>query len=74
MFYRKLSTKPMAEQLVTIKAMDLFGIYVYRRSYADNGGAVVLELTRLTGHPPALPRADGAISFFRLNRGRGGRA
>ena len=65
-FYRALAQKPMAEQLATIKAMGFSGIYVHRAGYADNGAAVVQEITRLTGNAPAMNRADGGVSFFKL--------
>ena len=66
-FFRALADKPMAEQLATVKDMGFSGVYVQRLGYADDGESVIREITRLTGKPPALQRADGGISFFRLD-------
>lgn len=64
--FRRLAKKPLSEQLAAIKQMGFAGIYVHHAGYADNGDQVVRELTQLTGRPPDLTRADGAISFFRI--------
>jgi phosphoglycerol transferase len=66
-FYRELSSKPMADQISAIKKLGFAGIYVDRRGYADNGAAVVAELTALIG-APGVVQAPGPKVFFDLGQ------
>jgi phosphoglycerol transferase len=66
-FYRELSSKPMADQISAIKKLGFAGIYVDRRGYADNGAAVVAELTALIGTPTVI-QAVGPKAFFELSQ------
>jgi phosphoglycerol transferase len=67
-FYRELSSKPtMADQIRAIKKLGFAVIYVDRRGYADNGAAIVAELTAPTG-APTVAQAPGPKVFFDLGK------
>jgi phosphoglycerol transferase len=57
----------MADQINAIKKLRFAGIYVDRRGYADNGAAVVAELTALVGAPTVV-QAPGPKVFFDLGQ------
>lgn len=66
LFYRALAQKPIDQQMAEIKKMGFDGVWVDRRGYADNGTAIVGEITKVLGVAPAAQRADGAIVFFKI--------
>ena len=66
LFYRALATEPMSRQLKAVQRLGFSGIYIDRRGFADEGRAIVAELTRLLGQPPAFERADGQVVYFAL--------
>jgi phosphoglycerol transferase len=66
LFYRALAQEPMARQLEVIRKLGFNGIYIDRRGYADNGEALVRELSQLLHEPPSLQSNDREVVFFKL--------
>jgi len=66
-FYKKLSKKPMSDQIAVAKSMGFSGIYIDGRGYQDNAIAVVAEVSGIVGHPPSLKRDDGTVYFFKFD-------
>jgi phosphoglycerol transferase len=67
LFYRALAAEPMAHQLEAIRQLGFAGIYVDRRGYADNGDAVINELSQLLNAQPTLQHPSHELVFFKLN-------
>ncbi|WP_243842298.1 DUF7024 domain-containing protein [Pseudomonas graminis] len=66
-FYRGLAQEPMARQLEVIRKLGFDGIYIDRRGYADNGQALVQELSGLLQQQPLLQSDNKELVFFRLD-------
>lgn len=68
LFYRSLSKEPITKQLEVIKKLGMAGIYIDKRGFADNGNALIKQLTDLLGTSPTLTRSDGEIVFFKTSQ------
>jgi len=67
LFYRALANEPMTRQLEVLRRLGFAGIYIDRRGYADNGTAVIDELSQLLNAQPLLQNASSELIFFKLN-------
>ncbi|WP_202947825.1 DUF7024 domain-containing protein [Pseudomonas sp. M47T1] len=66
LFYRALAQEPMTRQIEVIRKLGFDGIYIDRRGYADNGDALIQELSQLLQEPPLLQSSDKEMVFFKL--------
>ncbi|MFJ2985521.1 MULTISPECIES: DUF7024 domain-containing protein [unclassified Pseudomonas] len=65
-FYRALAKESTSKQLSVIRQLGFDGIYIDRRGYADNGDALISELTELLQSTPQLVSSSGDQVFFRV--------
>lgn len=66
-FYRALVKEPTNKQLNVIRRLGFDGIYIDRRGYADNGDALINELSELLQSPPLLVSSSGDQVFFKVS-------
>lgn len=66
LLYRALAKEPMERQLEVVYKLGFDGIYVDRRGYADNGEAIVNEISNLLHRAPLLQSDDSNLVFFKL--------
>lgn len=67
LFYRALGQEPMSHQIEVIRRLGFNGIYIDRRGYADNGEALIQELSQLLQQPPLLQSNDKELVFYKLD-------
>ncbi len=67
LFYRALGQEPMSHQIEVIRRLGFDGIYIDRRGYADNGEALIKELSQLLQQPPLLQSDNKELVFYKLN-------
>ncbi|EPZ8123201.1 DUF7024 domain-containing protein [Yersinia enterocolitica] len=67
LFYRALAQEPMSHQIEVIRRLGFDGIYIDRRGYADNGEAIIQELTQLLQQPPLLQSDNKEMVFYKLD-------
>ncbi|WP_145590522.1 DUF7024 domain-containing protein [Yersinia aleksiciae] len=65
LFYRALGQEPISHQIEVIRKLGFDGIYIDRRGYADNGEALIRELSQLLQQPP-LQSDDKELVFYKL--------
>ncbi|WP_235897814.1 DUF7024 domain-containing protein [Yersinia alsatica] len=67
LFYRALGQEPIAHQIEVIRKLGFDGIYIDRRGYADNGEAIIQELSQLLQQPPLLQSDNKEMVFYKLD-------
>ncbi|WP_145566890.1 DUF7024 domain-containing protein [Yersinia aleksiciae] len=67
LFYRALGQEPISHQIEVIRKLGFDGIYIDRRGYADNGEALIQELSQLLQQPPLLQSDDKELVFYKLD-------
>ncbi|CNG75495.1 phosphoglycerol transferase I [Yersinia frederiksenii] len=67
LFYRALAKEPMSHQIEVIRKLGFDGIYIDRRGYADNGEAIIKELSQLLQQPPLLQSDNKELVFYKLD-------
>ncbi|AKP34007.1 DUF7024 domain-containing protein [Yersinia aleksiciae] len=67
LFYRALGREPISHQIEVIRRLGFDGIYIDRRGYADNGEAIIQELSQLLQQPPLLQSDDKKMVFYKLD-------
>ncbi len=67
LFYRALAQEPMSHQIEVIRKLGFDGIYIDRRGYADNGEAIIQELSQLLQQPPLLQSDNKEMVFYKLD-------
>ncbi|ELI7923588.1 DUF7024 domain-containing protein [Yersinia enterocolitica] len=67
LFYRALGQEPMSHQIEVIRKLGFDGIYIDRRGYADNGEALIQELSQLLQQPPLLQSDNKELVFYKLD-------
>ncbi|MFJ4343847.1 DUF7024 domain-containing protein [Pseudomonas sp. NPDC089401] len=65
-FYRALAKESASKQLSVIRRLGFDGIYIDRRGYADNGDALITQLTELLQRAPDLVSSSGDQVFFKV--------
>lgn len=66
LFYRSLAQEPLVKQIEVVRKLGFNGIYIDRRGYADNGEALIRDISQLLGEPPLLQSNDKEVVFFKL--------
>lgn len=64
-FFRELSKKPLADQLIVARQLGFAGLTLNMDGYPDQGKAEESELTTLLGKP-LIKSKDGKVLFFRI--------
>ncbi len=67
LFYRALGQEPISHQIEVIRKLGFDGIYIDRRGYADNGEALIQELSQLLQQPPLLQSDNKDLVFYKLD-------
>lgn len=67
LFYRALGQEPISHQIEVIRRLGFDGIYIDRRGYADNGEAIIQELSQLLQQPPLLQSDNKELVFYKLD-------
>lgn len=67
LFYRALGQEPISHQIEVIRRLGFDGIYIDRRGYADNGEALIQELSQLLQQPPLLQSDNKELVFYKLD-------
>lgn len=65
-FYRALAKESTSKQLDVIRRLGFDGIYIDRRGYADNGDALITELTELLKSSHQLVSSSGEQVYFKV--------
>lgn len=68
LFFRQLSSEPIAKQIEVIRRLGFGGLYIDKRGYEDEAKSLITEVQSVLGTKPTLIREDGNVLFFKINQ------